>query len=124
MLKAGALREHYTHAAPLHRALLSLSEVLVSTSGPAAIGAPAGAQKGRASLLKDWHDQQSLLREEAAALSRAGGAAAAAAARPAAGEAPQRRLSGLAPAGKGGGCWRCASDSSCLRAVPMYVTHF
>lgn len=98
-----ALSEHYSHAAPVHRALLSLSEVLVSSAGPAPQGKPSGSQKGRASSLGDWHAQQSLLRGEVSNLRAAGNGAGRA--KDAAAQ-PQRRLSGLTASGKGGKWWQ------------------
>lgn len=61
----GKLFDQYrAYAPPIHRALLTLSEVLVSTAGPAVDGEPPGAQKGRASPLIEWERQQDLLDQE------------------------------------------------------------
>lgn len=95
VLKGRALAAHHTHALPLQRALLATAEVLVSTAGPAASGADAGAQKGRGQALAEWHGQQELLRAECVGLS----GRTAAPAKAQAGDTMPRRLSALAAAG-------------------------
>lgn len=65
----GKLFDQYrAYAPPIHRALLTLSEVLVSTAGPAVDGEAPGAQKGRVSDLTEWQRQQELLDQEAKTL--------------------------------------------------------
>ena len=118
-LKARAIMEHGMHAAPPHRALLTLSEVLTSTAGPPADGKPPGFQKGRESDLSDWMMQQELLTDAVDKLRRAASlrAAPAAAAAP-----PRRRLAGLTAGGKGR--WWQADALERLRRVRQWQQRF
>lgn len=65
----GKLFDQYrAYAPPIHRALLTLSEVLVSTAGPTVDGEAPGAQKGRGHPPTEWQRQQELLDQEAKTL--------------------------------------------------------
>ena len=65
----GKLFDQYrAYAPPIHRALLTLSEVLVSTAGPTVDGEAPGAQKGRGHPPTEWRRQQELLDQEAKTL--------------------------------------------------------
>lgn len=52
---------HNVHAYPLQRALLKLSKVLITTSGPCKNGVEPGAQKGRTPNRSIWSKSQEYL---------------------------------------------------------------
>eukprot|EP00892_Ulva_mutabilis_P002588 jgi/Ulvmu1/1232/UM109_0030.1 len=79
-LKERVFAQHYLHAPPMHRALLTLSEVVVSTAGPAKEGEEVGANKGRTRFPREWDDQQRLLQVEVETLQHPSAATKAAAA--------------------------------------------
>jgi hypothetical protein len=97
----GKLFDQYrAYAPPMHRTLLTLSEVVVSTAGPAVDGEPPGAQKGRASPQIEWERQQDLLDQEAKTLEHPTSVR-----RGSLQNGPQRGISGLI-GGKSPGWWQ------------------
>lgn len=88
--------QHYWNAPPIQRALLTLSEVVVSTAGPLKDGEEPGANKGRTRAPEEWDSQQRQLRLEARTLKDPPGGAKAAAQ-----DRVRRGVSGLAAAGSG-----------------------
>lgn len=98
-LKGKLFDQYRAYAPPVHRALLTLSEVLVSTAGPPVEGEPPGAQKGRASPLIEWDRQQDLLDQEAKTLEHPMSV------RKGSPHGPRRGISGLV-GGKNPGWWQ------------------
>ena len=88
-LKERIFAQHYLHGPPVHRALLTLSEVVVSTAGPSKEGEEAGANKGRTRFPKEWDDQQRLLQAEVQSVAHAS--------KPGAHDGVRRGVSALAP---------------------------
>jgi hypothetical protein len=98
-LKARVFAQHYSYAPPLHRMLLTMTEVVVSTAGPARDGEPPGVAKGRANPLTEWDAQQRLLQEEADTLYHPSSVR-----KVPTQDGPRRGVSGLGGGGKGP-CW-------------------
>lgn len=94
--KGAVFYQHYWNAPPIHRALLTLSEVVVSTAGPLKDGEEPGANKGRTRAPEEWDSQQRQLRLEARTLKDPPGGSKAAVQ-----DRVRRGVSGLAAAGSG-----------------------
>lgn len=103
--KGAVFDQHYWNAPPIHRALLTLSEVVVSTGGPLKDGEEPGANKGRTRAPEEWDGQQRQLRKEARALQHPGAAAP----RPGGLDGVRRGVSGLFGVGRNAAWWQATA---------------